>query len=236
MIRSLIDGGELTLISHRGLRHRLAAWQDRLAEVDANTDQDLSHVLNQWVPYNRSIGSPTMSALRPAQVETVHDFSSLEFALMNVMTRSMERLLVDLIEIERLLHPSAATEADIRAQRDLAAEFDAAINAGELQRFLVLYAEDAVRLPPGSDPIVGREAIAESIQGFLEAYQPEHALEVEDVRVSGDVAISRGNWRSTDTPRSGGESSTARGTWTTFRERTTDGSWKTVLEIWNRGS
>ena len=41
-------------------------------------------------------------------------------------------------------------EADVQAQRDLAEEFDAAVHSGDLERFLGLYAEGAVHLPPGT--------------------------------------------------------------------------------------
>ena len=136
--------------------------------------------------------------------------------------------------------PSSGGEAasniqtDVQAQRDLAEAFDAAVNSGDLQRFLDLYTEDAVRLPPGSDPIRGKKAISRSIQQFFDEYKAQHELEVLDVRVSGDIAFSRGRWRSTDTPKSGGDPTSASGSWTTIRERQSDRSWKTILEIWNR--
>ncbi len=127
-------------------------------------------------------------------------------------------------------------EADIQAQRNLAEEFDAAVNSGDLERFLRLYAEDAVRLPPGTDVLQGKAAISSAMKQFFDQYDAAHQLVVLDARVSGNLAISRGRWESTDTPKGGGDPLRGTGAWTSIRERQADGSWKTVLEIWNRDS
>ncbi len=129
---------------------------------------------------------------------------------------------------------TANTEADIQAQRDLAVEFDAAVNSGDLQRFLALYTESALRLPPGGGPLQGKEAIGRAIQQFFNEYDAAHQLIVLDARVSGNLAFARGRWQSTGTPKDGGEPRRGAGAWTTIRERQADGSWKTVLDIWNR--
>ena len=124
-------------------------------------------------------------------------------------------------------------EADIQAQKDIVEEFDAALNGGDLERFLSLYAEDAVRLPPDAEPVVGKEALKTAIQQWFDEYDAEVHNVVVDARVSGDFGFARGTWVASLTPEGGGETMQQGGAWVSIRERQTDGSWKTICEIWN---
>jgi len=56
---------------------------------------------------------------------------------------------------------------------------------------------------------------------------------VEDVRVSGNLAVVQGIDTGITTPRSGGESVKYSLKWLTVLERQSDGTWKWIYEMWN---
>ena len=121
-------------------------------------------------------------------------------------------------------------EAAIRA---LTSSFDEAVNARDIDALMSRYADGAVRMDPNVPARVGKEAIR---AGFLEGWEtnnPVVANQVVDVRISGDLAMSRGTWTATITPANGEEAYEDRGKWAGAAERQSDGSWKSIWTIWN---
>ena len=57
--------------------------------------------------------------------------------------------------------------------------------------------------------------------------------EVEDVRVSGNLAVVQGTDTGTTTPKSGGEPIPFDLKWLIAFERQSDGTWKCIFEMWN---
>jgi uncharacterized protein (TIGR02246 family) len=139
-------------------------------------------------------------------------------------------------EAETPMDAGPDIEADIQAQKDIVEKFDAALNSGDLEGFLDLYTEDAVRLPPGEEPILGKEALRTAIQQWFDQYEAQVHNVVVDARVSGDFGFARGTWEANLAPKDGGETMQQGGAWVSIHERQTDGSWKTIWEIWNLGS
>ena len=119
------------------------------------------------------------------------------------------------------------------AVRELTSSFDAAVNAQDIDAMMARYTDDAVRMNPNVPTAVGREAIRAL---FLEEWSVNEAAvmnSVSDVRVSGDLAVSRGTWTATITPRDGGDPTEDRGKWSATLEKQPDGSWKSLWEIWS---
>ncbi len=131
--------------------------------------------------------------------------------------------------------PRPDIEADIEEQKDMVKEFDAALNSRDLERLLDLYSDVAVRLPPDADPLEGKESIGNALQQWFDDTETAtHTMVVVDAQVSGDLAFARGTWESTETPKRGDGPKRLDGAWISVRRRQPDGSWKTIIEIWNR--
>lgn len=69
----------------------------------------------------------------------------------------------------------------------------AADNERDIRRVLGYYAADAVLLPPGEQPVQGREAIRPRYEDLFARFNPEIVARVEEVCVGGDLALVRGH-------------------------------------------
>ncbi len=126
------------------------------------------------------------------------------------------------------------TEADIEAVKNLTEEYDAAINSGDLDSWVSLYTDDAVRMPPNSPALVGKDAIRSVMQSSFEKYTFDIKETAEEVIVAGDWAFARGTYTYTITPKAGGEPiGDDSGKWMAFHKRQPDGSWKIYRNIFN---
>ncbi len=125
-------------------------------------------------------------------------------------------------------------EADIEAIKITHAEFDAAINAGDLDSWMSFYTDDAVRMSPNFPAFIGKDAIRDVYQSFFEQNTFEGDGMIEEVIVSGDWAFIRGIATYTITPKASGEPIREYlGKWVAFNKRQPDGSWKYHRFIYN---
>lgn len=95
----------------------------------------------------------------------------------------------------------------------------------------VLYAEDALFMPPNSEAVRGRDAIA----GFMAGFPPLEDFQVTPAEVagSGDMAYVRGNYVLVMRPPGSEAAITDRGKYVEVWRRQTDGSWKMAIDIFN---
>ena len=80
-----------------------------------------------------------------------------------------------------------------------------AVNSGDLEGWGAVVTEDIVWIPPGQTVIEGREALAEWLRPFIEAYEYRFATTSQAVRMVGERALERSDYLSRVKPRSGGE-------------------------------
>lgn len=110
--------------------------------------------------------------------------------------------------------------------------FSAAYVAGDVETVRALYTEDAVLLPPGRE-VRGREAIGRYFSPGPNRTNLSHAMESEELRVTGDVAIDIGTWH--NTWRVGdGEAQTASERYLIVWRRGEDGRWRIEVDMWHR--
>ena len=130
--------------------------------------------------------------------------------------------------------PKVNVEADVATIKAAFDEFVQLYNAGDFDRIISNYAENSMQMPPNEPIRKGKEAILLGYQKTREL-NDEHcdSSVIEDVRVSGDLAIVRGTDTGTTTPRSGGEPVKYSLKWLTVLERQSDGAWKWIYEMWN---
>lgn len=80
----------------------------------------------------------------------------------------------------------------VRAVRAVVAAIIAADNARDLDAVLALYTPDAVLMPPGEDPVVGRAAIRPRYETLFRTMIPAIRSELTEVQVAGGWAFVRG--------------------------------------------
>jgi len=130
--------------------------------------------------------------------------------------------------------PKADVEADVQAIKDRVAELNAAVNAADLDGLMSIYGDEAVRIPPNEPPSVGKEAIQKSAQQMFDKMSPKEEKDVvEDVQVSGNLAVAHVKWSSLITPKAGGEPSNVSGNWILVFKRESGNLWKIIYSIWN---
>jgi uncharacterized protein (TIGR02246 family) len=89
-----------------------------------------------------------------------------------------------------LVEPKADVEADIQAIKDVVAEWEAAVNTGDTDKIMSLYADNAIRIPTNQPAIKGKEAIRSSYQKLFDKYIFKDKYLVEDVNVGRDLAVA----------------------------------------------
>jgi len=129
-----------------------------------------------------------------------------------------------------VLLPSTALSQEVPPGIEEAnAAWEAAWNAGDIDALAALYAGDAVALPPGGEPVEGREAIL----SYWRAQKEESPgatsqLETVEVHALDDVVLERGGFVVEDAD--GGHLD--HGKYMVVWKRTEDG-WKIARDIWN---
>ncbi len=130
--------------------------------------------------------------------------------------------------------PAADPVGDETAVRSTYERFTAAWNVGDAAAIVAFYTPAAVRIPPDSAMVSGADALMSGLTTFFGANQ--YTLDeapIDDIQMSGDLAVVRGSWRDTAVPRAGGEASQSQGRWLTVWRRQADGSWQITLEMWS---
>ena len=129
--------------------------------------------------------------------------------------------------------PADTSEADAAVIRQAGEDWLASFNAGDAEALGATYTEDAVSLPPDGAPVVGREAIVQSLTEFFTQFSATQTSTVDEVAVFGDLAMARGTWSTSETPKAGGAEQARNGKWLELMKRQADGSWKTWRWMWN---
>jgi uncharacterized protein (TIGR02246 family) len=123
--------------------------------------------------------------------------------------------------------------AERAAVRQVDHDMVAAANAHDLDAWLAFVADDAQFLPPGSPPVVGKEALGDLVTEFMAAdVLVKHDLEDVVVSKGGDLAYVSYAYEFTVTGPEGTRT-TETGRDISIYKKDADGSWKLAVDIWN---
>jgi uncharacterized protein (TIGR02246 family) len=125
------------------------------------------------------------------------------------------------------------TGPEVEGVRSWFEAYTDAINDGVLDRWAEFVADDAVIMPPDEPPIIGMEAIRPQYAAVFNAYSFDFRGGLQEVAVSGPLAVVRASIAETLTPKSGGEPMEYRGAWLMVLRREVDGSWKLWRNMWS---
>jgi len=106
------------------------------------------------------------------------------------------------------------------------------VEKGAAEAFYLYLTDDAVQLPAGLPPIVGREKIRENMSGSSKAvlkWEPAKA----EVAKSGDLGYTWGNYQVSWTGEDG-KTQILYGKYLNIWKKQPDGTWKAVVDIGNQ--
>ncbi len=127
----------------------------------------------------------------------------------------------------------ATTEADLAAINDNINRYESAMNAGDLDLWISLWADDAIQMAPDAPAVIGKEQIRAIYESIFSQFILKMIITNEEVRVAGDLSFSRGNYTLSMTPKAGGETIKIDGKYLSIEERQADGSWKIIRSCFN---
>lgn len=117
--------------------------------------------------------------------------------------------------------------ADVQVIKKTVDDYVKAVNAGDAGAVAATMTDKTVYSLKNVPVAVGAEAIQSLSQTVFSKFQREFSAMVEDVRVFGDLAVTRGTWTQKMTPRAQGMAAASdSGTWIAVFARQNDGSWK----------
>ena len=124
---------------------------------------------------------------------------------------------------------------DVEPLKNMLDEWVVLYTAGDFEKLVsFFYAENVVVMPDNQPILEGSEALLAEYKKEREKYDSHvDSSVVEDVRVSGDMAMVRGNDTGTYTTKDGGEPTKYDSKWVCIFERQSDGTWKCICEIGN---
>jgi len=127
--------------------------------------------------------------------------------------------------------PPVDTSADEAAMQAATKTWGEAFNAGEVDRIVALYAEDAVVMPPNAPAVSGSAAIREFMAAFVaEAKAGGLMMGLGETGggVSGDLGWHSGTYAVTNAAGVAVETGKWVETW-----RRAGGEWRMIRDIWN---
>ena len=113
-------------------------------------------------------------------------------------------------------------------------EYVAAAHAGDLERWMSMWIEDGIQLPPDVRRRVGKEQFRTGMQPGFDLFDMKNMIiQTEEVRILGDRAYSHGTYTFDMTPKEGGETTSFSGKFLDILEKQVDGSWKIAIDCHN---
>jgi uncharacterized protein (TIGR02246 family) len=127
-------------------------------------------------------------------------------------------------------------ESDIAAIKETLNQYAVGVNTGDLDRWISLWADDGVQMPPDTPSRVGKEQIREGMKPAFDQMDLDITIHsIEEAKVYGDLGLTRCSYTLKMTPKAGGETITAmpNGKALTLVRRQPDGSWKIAYDSFN---
>jgi len=123
---------------------------------------------------------------------------------------------------------------DITAINELYDQYCFGVNTGDLDLFISLWTDDAIKMDVDFPAIFGKENIRAYFKVPFEQFNINAVIYGEtEVQVFDDFAFSRGTYTLSLTPKEGGPTTYIDGKWLDILKRQADGSWKIYIDCLN---
>lgn len=134
----------------------------------------------------------------------------------------------------RVPAPDAASP-DAQAVRAIATGIIAADNAADVEAVLAFYAEGAVLIDPTGERVTDRAAVRQRYEGLFRTERAELVAHIDDLAVSGDLAIVRGRNTGRFVSRATGTARAVDDVYLMGLCRQADGQWRITHLMWHAG-
>ena len=124
-------------------------------------------------------------------------------------------------------------EADISAINNILDQYASSINAGDLDLWISLWADNGIQMPPNAPAVIGKGQLRAENESMFGEFILKMVITNKEVRVAGDLAFVRGTYTFSLTPKAGGETIMNDGKYLSIVERQADGSWKFARDCFN---
>ena len=108
-----------------------------------------------------------------------------------------------------------------------------AFNNEDAKGVAVHFTENAGLMAPEKSALIGQRAIEDYYQSIFDEFEVRLDSYYEEVKVSGDMAIGRGEATVQLKPKGENKTTTSSSKYLNVLRRQPDGSWKTTYDIWN---
>jgi uncharacterized protein (TIGR02246 family) len=122
---------------------------------------------------------------------------------------------------------------DVAVIYDLWNEYAAAVNDRDLDRWLALWSDDAIQMPPGAPCRVGKAEIRRGMQSLFDPGVIRMFIQPEEVRILGDRAYTHGAYEFEIALNRGDETRRYSAKFLDILEKQVDGSWKIAIDCHN---
>jgi uncharacterized protein (TIGR02246 family) len=134
------------------------------------------------------------------------------------------RLIIDVDDEDTDRDAGLPSNPDDEAIRRIVASWHEATAVGDIERILPLMADDVVFLVAGKPPMRGKQQFGDGLAALLEDHTIQSSGEIQELRISGDLAYCWTALTVTVTPRRGAPNRRTGYTLTVFRKQP-DGAW-----------
>lgn len=123
---------------------------------------------------------------------------------------------------------------DVALIYDLWNEYATAVNEGDLDRLVSLWADDGIQLAPCASPRIGKEQIYEAMQPLFDRFiTSKMIIHTEEVQIVGDRAYTYGTYTFEGILKKGEESMCCSGKFLDILAKQADGSWRIAIDCHN---
>ena len=127
-------------------------------------------------------------------------------------------------------------EADITAIKEVLNQYAVGCCNGDFDLWMSLWTIDGTQMPPDAPALIGDEKIRDGMKpGFDQMNMELTILSIDDVKIYGDLGLTRCIYTLKMTPKKGGETINVMdpGKALTLYERQAEGNWKIVYDCFN---
>lgn len=128
--------------------------------------------------------------------------------------------------------PSQQAPSPADAITKLRTEWARDLHDKKLDQIVMLYAPDAVFLPPNGERITGRSDIRDLTKKAMDAFTSDLTFQSVKLESSGDLAYDAGEFRETLTSATDGSVSHGQGNYLMVFKRQADGNWLIIQQVW----
>ena len=127
-------------------------------------------------------------------------------------------------------------EADIAAIKEIVSQYMFSCNAGDFDLFISLWSNEGIQMPNDTPARIGKAQIIEAMKpSFRDFIMDIYINSIEEVRIFGDIGLTRCSYNLYVTPKAGGDKLAIEpdGKALTIYQRQIDGKWKIIYDCFN---